>query len=264
MILRSVTEYELSILRIDVELSEHMIYEKMSGRWESIMEWFAGKESAESEAGKVFDTTNEIIRKITRYAARISEKSNQGANRREEYKKLSEMFAKCSDINEVHCLAAMVFGIEKPLHLKGDFRRETDSINSKVYDEKPHMVLLTPRVRTYREKAKRSGIIDRSREKEETRTAVIRQLEEERKLLNSYIGDGRLEFSSLPKIRPYVREMFLLWLSKALESKSGRARIEDGRDYYIENMNVSEYCMLNCTDGVFRMPAYVIVFEEEE
>lgn len=52
----------------------------------SITEWFAEKEGLESEAGKVFDTTNEIIRKITRYAARISEMSNQGANRKEEYK----------------------------------------------------------------------------------------------------------------------------------------------------------------------------------
>lgn len=56
------------------------------------MEWFSGKDGAESEAGKVFDTTNEIIRKITRYAARISEMSSQGSNRREEYKKVARIF----------------------------------------------------------------------------------------------------------------------------------------------------------------------------
>ena len=80
------TEYELSIPRMDTEIDEQMIYDKMKGRWESISEWFAGKDGMESEAGKVFDTTNEIIRKITRYATRISEMSNQGSNRREEYK----------------------------------------------------------------------------------------------------------------------------------------------------------------------------------
>ena len=33
--------------------------------------------------------------------------------------------------------------------------RETDSINSGVYEEKPYVVTVTPRVRTYREKAKK-------------------------------------------------------------------------------------------------------------
>lgn len=84
----------------------------MSGRWESMVEWFAGKDGQESEAGKVFDTTNEIIRKITRYATRISEMSNQGSNRREEYKKVAQMFAKCRDLFEAHRLAAVVFGVE--------------------------------------------------------------------------------------------------------------------------------------------------------
>lgn len=88
-ILKKVTAYELFIPRMDVEIDEQMVYEKMNGRWDSMVEWFVGKDGQESEAGKVFDTTNEIIRKITRYATRISEMSNQGSNRREEYKKVA-------------------------------------------------------------------------------------------------------------------------------------------------------------------------------
>lgn len=263
-ILQKVTEYELSIPRIDVEVDAQMIYDKMSGRWNSIFEWFSGKDGTESEAGKVFDTTNEIIRKITRYATRISEMSNSGSNRREEYHKVAVMFSKCQTIQEAHRLAALVFGVEKPLHLKGEFKRETDSINSGVFDEKPHIVTVAPRVRTYKEKTKRTGIIDRSREKEEMRLATIRRLEEERKLLKSYIQDSRLVFSELPVIEPQVRDMFLLWLSKALENKSCRAKTEDGQMYYIEKSDVTEQCILQCTDGTFQMPAYTIVFEDEE
>lgn len=263
-VLEKVTVYELSIPRMDVEIDEQMIYDKMKGRWESISEWFSGKDGMESEAGKVFDTTNEIIRKITRYATRISEMSNQGSNRREEYKKLAEMFGKCRDINEAHRLSAVVFGIEKPLHLKGELRRNTDSINSGVYEEQPHIVTVTPRVRTYREKAKRSGIVDRSKEKEEMRLLTIRRLEEERVMLKSYIYDGKLEFANLPIIEPHVRDMFLLWLSKALERKNHRAKTEDGQVYYIEQADVKEYCTLECTDGIFQMPAYTIVFEDGE
>lgn len=139
-ILEQVTAYELSIPRIDVELDEQQIYEKMKGRWENIYKWFAGTNGMDSESMKVFDTTNEVIRKITRYANRLSEQSNHGANRKEEYRKLATMFAKCRDVNEAHKLAAVVFGIEKPLHLKGDFARQTESINSGVYEEAPQEI----------------------------------------------------------------------------------------------------------------------------
>ena len=62
-------------------------------------------------------------------------------------------------------MAAVVFGIEKPLHLKGLPWRQTESINSGVFEEEPYIVTVTPRIRTYKEKAKRSGIVDRSKEK---------------------------------------------------------------------------------------------------
>ena len=58
-ILERVTAYEVSIPRIDVEVEEQMIYEKISGRWKSLVEWFVGKEGQESEAGKDFDTTHQ-------------------------------------------------------------------------------------------------------------------------------------------------------------------------------------------------------------
>ena len=263
-ILEKVTAYELAIPRIDVEVDEQLIYDRMKGRWESILEWFAGKDGRESEAGKVFDTTNEIIRRITRYATRISEMASQGSNRREEYRKLSEMFGKCRDMGEAHRLAAMVFGIEKPLHLKGGMARETDSINSGVYEEPPFLVTLTPRVRTYKEKAKRTGIIDRSREKEELKAQTIRRLQEERRLLGSYIRDGRLAFEELPVIEPQVRDIFLLWLSRALERTDHRAKTEDGQIYYLEQADVKKFCTLQCTDGSLRMPAYTLIFEEEK
>ena len=263
-VLKKVTDYEISIPRMDVEIDEQLIHEKIKGRWESISEWFSGKNGMESEAGKGFDKTNEIIRKITRYATRISEMSNQGSNRREEYRKLAEIFGRCRDINEAHRLSAVVFGMEKPLHLKGELKRNTDSINSGVYEEETHVVTVIPRVRTYKEKARRSGMIDRSDEKQKMCTAMIQRLEAERALLRSYIQNGRLEFAELPVIEPYVRDMFLLWLSKALERKDHRAKTEDGQIYYIEQADVKEYCTLECTDGTFQMPAYVIVFEDGE
>ena len=263
-VLEEVTSYEMSIPRIDVEVDEQQIYERMKGRWENIQGWSIGTNGANSEAAKVFDTTNEIIRKITRYAARLSEQNNSGANRREEYRKLAGMFARCKDIEEAHKLSAVVFGIEKPLHLKGDFFRETESINSGVFEEEPGVITIMPRVRNYKEKARRSEIEDRSKEKEAVRQAMIARLEEERRLLKSYIKDGKLEFASLPEITPQVRDVFLTWLSKGLESKQHQAKTEDGKRYCIELEAPERTCTITCTDGTFRMPAYRIVFEESD
>ena len=93
------------------------------------------------------------------------------------------------------------------------------------------MVTVLPRVRTYKEKAKRSGIADRSKEKEAVRLETIRRLEEEQKLLRSYIKDGKISFAELPEIEPHVRDVFLLWLSKALENKHFRGKTESGEIY---------------------------------
>ncbi len=262
-VLERVTACEMAVPRIDMDMDRQRVAETMRGRWESIVSWFYGDGSRASEAAGVFDMTNEIIRKITRYAARISEMNNSGANRREEYYKLAVMFSKCQDIFEAHRLSAMVFGIEKPLHFKGDFQRETQSIHSGVYDEKPWRVTVTPRVRGYREKAERSSITEHSEEKAAARQAVIEQMVQEGRLLKSYIQGRRLDFSALPVIEPRVRDIFLLWLSKALENKNHCGKTEEGKKYFIENMETKETCTLHCTDGDFLMPAYVIVFEED-
>lgn len=186
--------------------------------------------------------------------------SNMGANRREEYYKVAEMFAKCQDINDAHRLAACVFGVENTLHLKGDMPRATDSMNSSIFDEEPYMVTLKPRVRTYREKAKRSGITERREEQERIRRNMMEKMERERLLLDSYIQDGRLEFAELPVIEPQIRDTFLFWLSKALEREDGTAKTEDGRTYHLEG-NRETTCVVHCTDGDFTMPAFSICFD---
>lgn len=259
-ILNIILSYEMSNPNMDAEPDEKLIKECLIGKWDSIEEWFVGKNGKEAEAGKVFDITNDIIRKITRYATRISEMSNAGANRREEYYKVAQMFNKCSTINEAHRLSASVFGVCSTLHLKGAIERETESINSGVYEEKPYIAEITPRIRTYRDKAKRTGIIDRTKEKEAAKRAAIERIEKEKELLDSYIKDNRLDFANLPVLEPYARNIFLTWLSKALERKDRRSKTEDGRTYYIEERTGS-MCVVECTDGAFTMPEYTICFE---
>ena len=262
-VLDKVNQYELSIPRIDVEVLPELIEEKTKGRYQSIRNWFVAENGQENEAGKLFDATNEIIRRITRYAAQLSEKNALGANRREEYRKVAELFLKCEDVQEAHKMSAMVFGLERPFHLKGDSPRETDSMNKGVYEEPALELLLKPRVRTYREKTRRSSIRDSRREKEETRKQMLEQLREDRRKIEMLERDGRIDFASLPVIEPRVREILLKWLSDALEDADYTARTDDGRLYVLDTREAKESCVVHCEDGNFTMPKLAIVFQEE-
>ena len=261
-VLEKVNDYEMSIPRMDVEVSREMIEEKTRGRFKSIRNWFVAEGSQENEAGRLFDATNEIIRRITRYAAQLSEKNALGANRREEYRKVAEIFLKCENLQEAHRMSAMVFGLEKPFHLKAAADRETDSMNQSVYEEPAAEILLRPRIRNYGEKSKRTSIRDNAREKEETRRAAVEQMKKDWEKLETLEKNGRIDFDSLPVIEARVREILLKWLSDALEDSDHSARAEDGREFMLDMTHVDEQCVVHCEDGNFTMPKLSIVFQE--
>lgn len=261
-VLEKVNQYELSIPRMDVEVSIELIENKTRGRYQSIRNWFVAENGQENEAGKLFDATNEIIRRITRYATQLSEKNAFGANRREEYRKVAEMFLKCENLAEAQKMSAVVFGLERTYHLKGDASRETESMNKSVYEEMAEEYILKPRVRTYREKSKRSSIADASREKETIRNQMMQQMKEDRKKIELLEKNGRIDFSTLPVIEPRVREILLKWLSDALEDAGYSARTDDGREYRLDMEHANEKCVVRCEDGNFTMPGLSIVFQE--
>lgn len=262
-VLDKVNQYELSIPRMDVEVSLELLAEKNKGRYQSICNWFTGENGQENEAGKLFDATNDIIRRITRYASQISEKNALGANRREEYRKVASVFMKCQDISQAHKMSAMIFGLERPFHLKGGvFSRETDSMNRSVYEEEAMEITLKPRICTYREKAQRSAIADKQKDKEQMRQQMLLQLKEERKKVLALEQEGRINFYELPVIESRVREILLKWLSDALEDPAYTAQTDDGRAYTLDLGQADEQCVVHCEDGDFTMPKISIVFSE--
>lgn len=263
-VFEKVIQYELSIPRMDVEVSRELIEEKTRGRYQSIYDWFVASGGGENEAGKLFDATNEIIRRITRYAAQLSEKNAFGANRREEYRKVAELFLTCSDVQQAHRMSAMVFGMERPYHLAGDLVRETDSMNQGVYEESPLEITLKPRVRTYREKARRSAIRESAAERQQTRARLIEQQRRDQKRLQELEVDGTIDFSTLPVIDAHVREILLKWISDAMENPAGVARTEDGRRFVLDMSQSKSRCVVHCEDGNFTMPQMSIIFQEEE
>ena len=160
-------------------------------------------------------------------------------------------------------MSAMVFGMECPQHLTGNLVRETDSMNIGVYEERPMEVVLNPRVRTYREKTRRSAIHESLEQKLETRREMLAQQKEEAEKLRSLEANGKIDFDKLPVLEPRIREILLKWLSDAMESADFSARTDDGRRYILDRSQIGETCVVHCEDGNFTMPKLAIVFQEE-
>lgn len=96
-------------------------------------------------AEQLLDSTSEIIRKITRYAIQLAERQHSSSNRKEEYKKIEELFASCRNIEEAHKLSSVVFGVFSPKYIKGNVTRDTESLNSSIYEEAPYEFIVKPR-----------------------------------------------------------------------------------------------------------------------
>ncbi|HBM75288.1 MAG TPA: TIGR02677 family protein [Clostridiaceae bacterium] len=263
-VLEKVFNYEMAIPRLDTDVPEEEIMDNINGKWSNLKNWFLGSDGSESEASRLLDITNEIIRKITRFASQISESRNSAANRKEEYRKLASMFLDCESIEDAHKLSSLCFGIFNTKHIKCDLVRKTESINSGVFDEEPYIYTIKPRIRYYREKAIRNPIANNEERKAKMLEKVMAERQRERKIVEGYIKDGCIRFDSLPEIKREARVTLLRWLAKGINSPDGRAKTEHGRVYrIIVPENIDEKCILKCEDGTFEMPPYIIYFEQE-
>lgn len=255
-----VTRYSLSIPRVEI-VTRDEILDNITPKWKNIKRWFVGDANRVSEAEKLFDITNETIRKLTRYAAQLSESMSNSVNRKEDYKKLCELFLNTSNTDDAHCLSSYVFGIEKMRHIQGEFQRQTESVNSPVFEEEPFELIIKPRTRTYRERLERNSIKDKSKEKQEMLNKILEERKAEDELINKYIRNGEINFENLGFINQYVRVTLLNWLSNSMISNNYTAKNENGKTIKVLNPNEQKTCLITCEDGDFLMPAFVLCVE---
>ena len=253
--------HEKSIPRMEQSLNEQEFLQNHIGRWTSIHEWFMGSTKSKSDSEKLMDFTNDIIMKITRYAVQISERKNSAASRKIEYRKLLKMFKSCTSLEDAHMLSAVTIGVFNMRHIKGNNIRETESINSSIFEEAPHQVVLKPRIRAYREKTIKSPIRNNEAKKLEKQKAILQLRERERRIIENLIVNSSIDFSKLPKLSAVERHTLLRWVSKANGTKSRSGRTEYGKDYVLIPPQDNSYTTLECEDGKFTMPAYTINFK---
>lgn len=261
-LLQKIVAYEMSIPRIDVVLKQEDLYEKGWGRWHSLYHWFVS-ETQESEVSRMSDITNDMIRRITRYAQQIGELHNQGANKAEEYRHLAALFGKCESLEEAHRMSAMVFGVDTCLHFRNLNPRDTDSIESGVYQEDATYYDLEPRTRIATAKQKRKPAVDYTLDKQIEKQNIIARQEAEQKRLQALIKDNQIAFQTIGHLDASLRKILLGWLSKGLSSPSHRGKTQWGDTYTIDTSDQS-ICKVTCEDGDFYMPSFCIVFDQKE
>lgn len=246
--------------KLDEPVDEEELINRNVEKWQNIKKWFLGDSLHLSEVEKINEKTTEIIRKITRIANQIAESKGNVSSKKAEYKKICEMFAKTKNIEEAHKLSSLVFGMANTRHIKGNYVRDTDSINSSLLEEIPNEHEIKPRIREYREKMPKVAIIDKTEEKKAHIENYLKQIEENKKEMEKYIKDGKIAIKELPVVKVNIRKTLLKWISKAGLMVDKQITIEDGRKIKLIYPKNGERCVLKCEDGNLEMPAYEIQF----
>lgn len=260
-IFHKIADYEISIPRMEGVIHREDVLHSCNNRWSSICRWFVGVQESDNEVYRLNMITNEIIRKITRYATQIGELHNQGANRKEEYRNIATIFGKCESMMEAHRMSSLVFGVDYCMHFKELASRATDSINSGVYEETPTYYDLEVRTRIVRNKTERKAAQDYEMDKRMQRIALENEMDTQRKLTEDLMKNGRISFSELPCISSKVRKILLGWLSNAIGDKQLKGKTDANKAYRIEREEGE--CILHCEDGDLVMPNFSIYFEED-
>lgn len=248
--------------KLDEQIDENEIINRNYEKWQNIKKWFLGDSTHLSEVEKINEKTTEIIRKITRIANQIAESKGNVSSKKAEYKRICEMFAHTQTTEEAHKLSSLVFGMFNTRHTKGNYVRETDSINSSLLEEKPNEYEIKPRIREYREKLPKVAIKDKTKEKQEQIQKYLKQLEKNQREIEKYIKDGKIDIKNLPTIRSNFRKTLLQWVSKASQMPNKQITIENGQKIKLIYPQNKERCTLKCEDGDLEMPAFELEFLE--
>lgn len=263
-ILEKVIQSELDIPHALLEIhgnAEARIRENVYGKWTSLKHWFIGSDQHECECKKVLKVTNDVIRSIIQNAALIVQIQNWGISRKDDYKKFLQLFLNCEDMNEAGKLSAHVFGIQKIQHFKTIQPRESDSINSSIYEEEPCEFLLKPHTRNYREKKEKSGFRDKTMEKRLQREMYLSQARRQKEIVMRYIKNNKIIFSEIDEpVTEEIRIVFLQWIAQANMNSQKVGRTEYGQEYRL--IRKKENCVLKCQDGNLIMPCYILEFKQ--
>lgn len=244
------------------KISPEFDYDKLrrinEGKWLSLRKWFIGEKTL-SEGERLLEATQTVIQKIYKYADSLLELHGNMINRKEEYKRVCQLFDECQTIEEAHMLSGSIFGIVKVKHFKGNSLINTDSlINS--YQVPPLEIEIESNIKEYKTKTTVSPIVDKSEEK---LALLNRRQEEEKKrkaIIEKLIQTGRVEL----KDRVYLEVAERKYLLKLIEKYKGKSTKETEFGYFYQIENLPGECLIDSPDGIFKLNSRLIKIEVGE
>ncbi|WAA12102.1 TIGR02677 family protein [Fervidibacillus halotolerans] len=246
-------EHRQSIPRLeDVSSSIDEWKSEYEELWASLRQWFLGTSTQQSELEILQTQTNEMIRRITRYVQRISERQQHFRSRMNDYLHLAKWFSECRTIGEAHRLSSVVFGAitVKHLHLVED---TTDNMYADVWDDDPVMLTIKPRTNHYREKTKPGAAISNVEKKLKERQKYLKERKKEEQLIIKYMKNGMIQLSELPMVEPFIRKLLLGWITKAMQSENRIVKTDYGMEIKV-TINKDKMIVLKSEDGELTMP----------
>ncbi|EAX48818.1 conserved hypothetical protein [Thermosinus carboxydivorans Nor1] len=259
LIAERLAEYQLSIPRLDSQPSREEWVTLYLDQYASLAEWFLGRPNHPSELITLQNETTDTIRRIARFAQRISERHQAFRSRRHDYLYLAGWFARTEGLDEAHRLAAMLFGVPHSRHLYAQ-PRASDDFDLTVWAEPPTIVTTAPRLPGMRERSRPGALIDRRAEKEAALAAYIRAQHDRERLIDQLIVDNKIVLADLPEVDPHVRKTLLAWIARCMQREDRTIQTEAGRRIRLVTAPGGHRVVLRSADGWLELPAFIIEF----
>lgn len=247
-------DHKRQIPRLE-EIGEEMVlewYQEFHDFWRVMRSWFIGSVSQSSELEMLQLQTNEMIRRITRYVQRMSERHHSHHSRKKDYLHLAGLFSGSRSMEDAHQLSAVVFGSMTIRHLKIE-EDTTENIHSDVWEEEPIILPIKPRIRTYKEKTKPGAMESNAEKKKALREQYLAEKEQEQRMIETLFINRKMILSELGVVEPFVRKVILIWIGKAMASKKQVIKTDYGFTVSVQ-VHRDRKTVLHAADGVLKMP----------
>lgn len=261
-LLNKVVKSEMEMPRASKnKIEEEELTEKVQNQWIAFERWFKPINGRKAECDKIFDITNEIIRSIIENANMIVQMNNYGVSRKDDYRHFIEMFLHSESMDDAHCLAAHIFGVQELEHFRLIQTVDTEDSKVSAFQRDENVMRLESHSRTYREKRAKEGVVNREMEKMMARVKYEEETKKKNSLVEKYIHDGKLNVAEIQDIIPSeVRMTILGWIAVANMNVSRTGNTELGKKFKLIKQEGT--CVLKCADGNLTMPRYILEFME--
>lgn len=249
--------YQLKVPRFEEgTISHETLRQEYAARWESLREWFLGRDGRESELHSLQHQTNETIRRMTRMIQRLGERYQNVRSRKKDYVHLAKWFMETEELKEAHKLSSVVFGCFHTRHFITE-NTVTEDIYRDVWEEEPMRWTMKPRVRHYREKTKPGAIETHQEKKDETLRQYLEQKQKELEEIQGLIQDHKIVLRRLPVVSAHIRKTLLGWIAKSMSTENGIVKTETGMQIQVIRVGGAPIELVSA-DGTMVMPDFEI------